>query len=163
MLPPSCRLRLARICVLGGIAWVLAGPGIHDSAWGSEKESEAHGSSHGSGEGSKTSSKDHAYLHLKPLVVSVLKENTPQQIVALQVDLVPRNFEASVKLQDNLLRIQDALFSAAYTGLSDGSLYAGPTVDLLKIKARFGEALNKLLGAGLVEAVLIQSVSQRKL
>ena len=61
------------------------------------------------------------------------------------------------------VNLRDALMQALYGGLGAGTLRRGRVVDVSKIKQKISGALANLMGEDIVEEVLIQGISQRKL
>ena len=107
---------------------------------------------------------DLIYVHLEPIVLPLINESGAEQIFTVIIDLQVKDFDAADTLHSNMPRVRDTMMRVLYGGLSDGSLRIGRhMIDVIKVKARIGAALEKTMGAKLVDDVLIQDIAQRKL
>ncbi len=137
----------------------------------SEKAPAAEAEGHGGGEkkekdGVITGGRfkgDNIYVHLQPLVLPVISENGAEQIVTLRIDLQAHDYDAAQAMHSNMPRVQDSVMRALYGGLGQGTLRNGHMIDMAKVKARVAEALERTLGTGKVDDVLVQAVAQRML
>jgi flagellar basal body-associated protein FliL len=126
------------------------------------------------GEGSKKSAGDNLisggrfsgdpiYIHLQPMFVPIITASGAEQIVTLLVDLKVKNMTIADNIHENMPRVRDALMQSLYGGLGSGTLRNGKIVDVTRVKQKISGAMANLMGEDIVEEVLIQGISQRKL
>lgn len=129
----------------------------HTDKNGTSSESEAHEN------GGKKETGGAFYVHLKPLVLPVVGADGAEQIITLIIALQVKDEKAAQKTREMMPKIQDAIFSALYGGLGDGSLRKGQTVDIPRVKKKITAALGEIMDKEIVSNVLIQAVAQRTL
>ena len=106
---------------------------------------------------------DLVYVKLEPMVVPVISDNGAQQLVTFMIQLHVKDFNAADKLRSRMPQLTDAIFTALYGGLGQGSLRIGHQVNLPKVKKRIVEAVDKAIEPNLIEDVLLGGVGQRVL
>lgn len=103
-----------------------------------------------------------AYVRVNPVVVPVIGDNRVEQFVTVVVTLEV-NADQQPTTQANLPRIGDAFLTTLYGAADERSILRGNVVDIPAVKAKLQEAAEKVLGADVVQNILIQVVVQRNL
>lgn len=106
---------------------------------------------------------DLVYVKLEPMVIPVISDNGAQQLVTFIIQLHVKNFSAADKLRSRLPQLTDAIFTALYGGLGQGSLRTGHQINIPKVKRRIVEAVDKTIEPNLIEDVLLGGIGQRML
>lgn len=106
---------------------------------------------------------DPVYLNLPPLVIPIINDSGAQQLVSMLIDLQVRNVESAELLKSKDPILKDALVTAMYKGLSDGTMRNAAALDIPAIKNQIKITVNEIFDGDHVLHVLIQAVSQRKL
>jgi flagellar protein FliL len=104
---------------------------------------------------------DPIYIHMDPIILSVITRTGVEQIVTIQLALEIQDLDVADDIHRNMPRVKDALMQALYGGLGNGDLRGGNMVDVAKVKTKTMAAMNNLLGTGKAKDVLIEGVSQR--
>ncbi len=113
--------------------------------------------------GADATSNEPVFLHLTPVTFPIINDYGAQQIISMLIDLQMKDLESARELQRNMPRLKDALMVALYGGLADGKMRNAEALDIPAIKNNIQKTLDQTFGAGLVQNVYIQGVSQRKL
>ena len=143
---------IAGVILLGAAPPVVLASGGGESAGGKEGEEEK-----------KDRRGDLNYVRMEPMVIPVISDNGAQQLVTFIIQLQVKDFSAAERLQSRMPQLTDAIFTALYGGLGQGSLRQGHQVVIPKVKKRIIDAVDKTFEPGLVEDVLIGGVGQRVL
>ncbi len=106
---------------------------------------------------------DPVYVHLPPLILPILGNTGPEQLVTMQITVQVKDFDAGDHIHSNMPKVMDAIMRALYGGLTDGNLRNGRLVDVNKVKAKATAALQSVEGADNIKDVLIVNMSQRTL
>jgi flagellar protein FliL len=122
-----------------------------------------HGEAKTESKGESKGSNSDLFVRLQPMVLPIVTENGAEQIVTLLIIIQVKDADVIRSLQEQMPRVQDAIFRVLYTGLSDGSLSRGNSVNLAKVKIRITNALGKLVDKKGIADILIQGVGQRAL
>ncbi|MCG5239166.1 hypothetical protein [Azospirillum doebereinerae] len=102
------------------------------------------------------------FVRLAPLVVPAIGANRVEQFVTVVVT-VEVLLEKQPMAQANMTRLTDAFLTAMYGGVADKTVLNGGLINIPAVKDKLVEAGNKVLGAGVVQNVLVQAVTQRNL
>lgn len=102
------------------------------------------------------------YVSIGPIILPIITDDGPQQIMTMIVSLQVDDTSASDKVREQLPRLVDAYMRALYGKLDKGNMHHGAIVDIDFIKRKVAKATEEIMGKGLVEDVLIQAVSQRQ-
>lgn len=103
-----------------------------------------------------------AFVRVSPVVVPVIGAQRVEQFVTVVVTLEV-NADQQPMAQANLPRISDAFLRTLYGAADDRSILQGNIVNIPAVKAKLLEAAGKVLGADIVQNVLVQVVVQRNL
>jgi hypothetical protein len=107
---------------------------------------------------------DPIYLKIDPpLIVPVITDNGPSQIVTLLISLQIKDLGMVDDLRPRFPVFRHNMIEGLYAGFGRGSLLNGQMVDVDKVKARIAAAAERTWGANKIQDVLIQGVAQRKL
>ncbi len=102
------------------------------------------------------------YVSIGPIILPVITDEGPQQIVTMIVSLQVNDTNDSDTVRQQLPRLIDAYMRALYGRLDASTLLHGTVVDVDFVKRKVAKATEEILGPGLVEDVLIQAISQRQ-
>lgn len=102
------------------------------------------------------------FVSIGPIILPVITDDGPQQIITMIVSLQVKNTNDSDKVRKQFPRLVDAYMRALYGRLDKRTMHHGTIVNVDFVKSRVARATSEILGAGLVEDVLIQAVSQRQ-
>jgi flagellar protein FliL len=102
------------------------------------------------------------YVSIGPIILPIITDEGPQQIMTMIVSLQVDDTGASDKVREQLPRLVDAYMRALYGKLDKGNMHHGVIVDIDFIKRKVAKATEEIMGKGIVEDVLIQAVSQRQ-
>lgn len=116
-----------------------------------------------SGHGGLKLNPDQVYVNIGPIILPVITEEGPQQIVTMLVSLEVKDLSTSDKVREKLPRLVDAYMGALYGRLNSKTMIEGKIVDVAFVKSRLMKATERVLGPGMVQDVLIQAVAQRQL
>ena len=103
-----------------------------------------------------------AYVRLSPIVVPVIGKDKVEQFVTI-VCTVEVDAAKQPQAQANVPRLLDAFIGTLYAGVDDKSVMSGPLVNIPVLKDKLGAAAAKVLGPGVVQGVLVQTVTQRNM
>lgn len=102
------------------------------------------------------------YVSIGPIILPIITDEGPQQIMTMIVSLQVNDTNDSDKVREQLPRLVDAYMRALYGKLDTGNMHHGVIVDIDFIKRKVAKATDEIMGKGIVEDVLIQAVSQRQ-
>lgn len=102
------------------------------------------------------------YVSIGPIILPIITDEGPQQIMTMIVSLQVNDTNDSDKVREQLPRLVDAYMRALYGKLDTGNMHHGVIVDIDFIKRKVAKATEEIMGKGVVEDVLIQAVSQRQ-
>ncbi|MBP7252309.1 MAG: hypothetical protein KBA75_02350 [Alphaproteobacteria bacterium] len=131
-------------------------------------ESSKKAATHPAGEGAPKASESgglggsKVYVSIGPIILPIITDEGPQQIMTMIVSLQVDDTSASDKVREQLPRLVDAYMRALYGKLDTGNMHHGVIVDIDFIKRKVAKATEEIMGKGIVEDVLIQAVSQRQ-
>jgi flagellar basal body-associated protein FliL len=103
-----------------------------------------------------------AFVRVNPVVVPLIGDKRVEQFVTVVVTLEV-NADQQPAAQANLPRIGDAFLTTLYGAVDDRSVLRGNVIDIPAVKAKLLEAAGKVLGADIVQNILVQVVVQRNL
>lgn len=103
-----------------------------------------------------------SFVRLHPLVIPMIGPNKVEQFVSIVVTLEVVAEKAPV-VQAHQPKMVDAFFTTLYGAIDDKSVMTGNLVNIPAVKEKLGEAAAKVVGAGVVQNVLVQVVTQRNL
>lgn len=156
-----------RLAVIGLLCLMAHPMAAHASGGGGgdggHKSSGGDGESEKKGGGKEAQAGDLLYVRLEPMVLPVITDNGAQQLITLLIQLQVKDFAAQERLQMRMPQLTDAIFTALYGGLGQGSLRQGHLVNIAKVKRRIIEAVDKAIAPNLIDEVLIGGVGQRML
>lgn len=157
--------RITRVLALG--FFLLTGAAFSVSAVHAAEEgghaSKSEGGGKEEGEGKAKGAEMGPFVRLQPMVLPLVTENGAEQIITFLIVIQVKDSDAIRNIQEQMPRVQDAIFRVLYSGLSDGSLRRGNSVNLTRIKSRIINALGRVIDKNGVADILIQAVGQRAL
>ncbi len=106
---------------------------------------------------------DPVYVHLPLIILPILGETGPEQLVTLSITVEVTDFDTADAMHTHMPRVMDALLQTLYGGLDEGNLRSGRLVNVSKVKMRATTALQSIEGVDSIKDVLIVNVSQRLL
>jgi flagellar basal body-associated protein FliL len=106
---------------------------------------------------------DPVYVRLQPILLPVINDKGAQQIVTMVIDIQVKDLDIADTIHNQMPRVQDTVLRALYSALSEDSSRNNPMVDIEVIKTRVFNSLDKMLGANVVDDILIQAIAQRML
>lgn len=144
------------IALLGNTCLLPARAAEHEAAAKPEKK--------GEGEGKAAAPKDGPiYVNLQPMVLPVLDEKGPQQLITLLISLEVENEEKQDLIKERMPRLNDAYLQTLYGALDTRTVNKGSLVDITRIKQKLKAPTERVLGKDVAKDVLIQAVAQRHL
>lgn len=102
-----------------------------------------------------------SYVNVGPMIIPVVSPRRIEQNILLTVSLEVDGDDNREAVRAVIPRLMDAYVVALYGGIEQGQVADGQILNIPEVKAKLVEATDKVLGAGVVQDVLIQSVSQR--
>lgn len=102
------------------------------------------------------------YVSIGPIILPIITDEGPQQIVTMVVSLQVKDTNASDKVREQFPRLVDAYMRALYGKLDGKAMHNGTIVNVDFVKARVTKATEEIMGQGIVEDVLIQAIAQRQ-
>ncbi|MGB4101326.1 MAG: hypothetical protein WBK91_05420 [Alphaproteobacteria bacterium] len=126
-----------------------------------EKKPVTHPPNEGAPKARETDGGDKVYVSIGPIILPVVTDDGPQQIITMIVSLQVEDIEGSDKVRQQLPRLVDAYMRALYGRLDRNTMHHGRIVNIDFIKRMVGRATDEILGKGIVEDVLIQAIAQR--
>lgn len=106
---------------------------------------------------------DPIYVHLPVLVLPVLGNTGPEQLVTVQITVEVKDFDTADSIHSHMPRVMDALLQNLYGGIGSGSLRNGRLIDVGRVKNKAMSALQTVEGNDNIKDVLIMNLSQRML
>lgn len=154
MLPMTSRTAVLFFLLFSSVAMASDGEkkqATHPAGEGAPKASESGGLG-----GSKV------YVSIGPIILPVITDDGPQQIVTMIVSLQVNDTNDSDKVRQQLPRLIDSYMRALYGKLDSNSMRNGVVIDVDFVKRKVTKATEEIMGKGVVEDVLIQAISQRQ-
>jgi len=154
MLPMTSRTAVLFLLLFSSVAMAAGGEkkqATHPAGEGAPKASESGGLG-----GSKV------YVSIGPIILPVITDDGPQQIVTMIVSLQVNDTNDSDKVRQQLPRLIDSYMRALYGKLDSNSMRNGVVLDVDFVKRKVTKATEEIMGKGVVEDVLIQAISQRQ-
>ena len=154
MLPMTSRTAVLFLLLISSVAMAAGGEkkqATHPAGEGAPKASESGGLG-----GSKV------YVSIGPIILPVITDDGPQQIVTMIVSLQVNDTNDSDKVRQQLPRLIDSYMRALYGKLDSNSMRNGVVLDVDFVKRKVTKATEEIMGKGVVEDVLIQAISQRQ-
>lgn len=105
-------------------------------------------------------SKDVEYVRLDPLILPVIDSEGLTQVVTLVVAIEVTNKKDTELVQRLIPRITDAMIQEMYGQMGKNALKDG-AIQVDYIKARLNKISTKVIGADIINGVLLQVVQQR--
>lgn len=106
---------------------------------------------------------DPVFVQMHPFVLPVIGDRGPEQVVQMIVTLeVPDNSKAAL-VKTYLPRLNDAYMQALYGALDRKTVTNGSLIDVNLVKEKLFLATTRVMGDKVVDNVLVQAVSQRRL
>ncbi|QJE72675.1 hypothetical protein HHL28_05790 [Aerophototrophica crusticola] len=102
-----------------------------------------------------------SYVTVGPMIVPVVGPTRVEQNVMIVLSLEVENDSKREQVSAQRPRLIDAYVQALYGGIEQGQVVDGQILNIPHVKQKLVEATEKVLGPGMVQDVLIQSVSQR--
>ncbi len=129
-----------------------------------EKKQATHPANEGAPKASETSilGGEKVYVNIGPIILPVITNAGPQQIVTMIVSLEVKDTYDSDKVREKLPRLIDAYMRALYGRLDGSTMHHGTIVNIDFVKQRVKQATLEIMGPDIVEDVLIQAVAQRQ-
>lgn len=133
-------------------------------AAGGEKKKATHPAGEGAPKASESGGLggSKVYVSIGPIILPVITDDGPQQIVTMIVSLQVNDTGDSDKVRQQLPRLIDSYMRALYGKLDSNTMHNGVVVDVDFVKRKVTKATEEIMGTGLVEDVLIQAISQRQ-
>lgn len=133
-------------------------------AAGGEKKKATHPAGEGAPKASESGGLggSKVYVSIGPIILPVITDDGPQQIVTMIVSLQVNDTGDSDKVRQQLPRLIDSYMRALYGKLDSNNMHNGVVVDVDFVKRKVTKATEEIMGTGLVEDVLIQAISQRQ-
>lgn len=103
-----------------------------------------------------------AYVRLNPIVVPTIGKNRVEQFVTVVVT-VEVDAAKQAHAQANVPRLIDAFIKTMYASVDDRSVLHNGLISIPAVKEKLKHAADKVLGDGVAQNVLVQSVTQRNL
>ncbi|WP_114393711.1 hypothetical protein [Oleisolibacter albus] len=101
------------------------------------------------------------YVNVGPMMIPVINAKRIEQNIVLTVSLQVASESVRDEVADQRPRLIDAYVAALYGSVEQGHVVDGQILNIPEVKQKLVEATGKVLKPGLVQDVLIQSVSQR--
>jgi flagellar basal body-associated protein FliL len=102
------------------------------------------------------------YVSIGPIILPIITNEGPQQIVTMIVSLQVANTDASDRVRQQFPRLVDAYMRALYGKLDQTTLRNGSIIDIDYVKRKVSAATKEIMRDNTVEDVLIQAVAQRQ-
>jgi len=133
-------------------------------ASGGEKKAPAHPAGEGAPKARESGGMggSKVYISIGPIILPIITDEGPQQIVTMVVSLQVKDTNDSDAVRQQLPRLIDAYMRALYGKLNKDNMHNGTIVDIDFVKLRVTKATEEIMGKGIVEEVLIQAVAQRQ-
>ncbi len=129
-----------------------------------EKKQAIHPANEGAPKASETGGRggQKVYVSIGPIILPVITDDGPQQIITMVVSLQVKDTSVSDKVREQLPRLVDAYMRALYGKLDGSAMHHGRIVNIDFVKQKVIAATDEIMGHGTVEDVLIQAVAQRQ-
>lgn len=158
------------VMLLAAMVWAVVpahaeeGEGGHAKKAEGSKKPTARSASEGAPKASESGglSGSKVYVSIGPIILPVITDEGPQQIITMIVSLQVNDTSDSDKVREQLPRLIDAYMRALYGKLDATTMHHGRVVDIDFVKRKVAKATEEIMGKGIVEDVLIQAVSQRQ-
>lgn len=104
------------------------------------------------------------FVDLRPIHLPLVGPNRVQQLVTIKMVVEAADRSAGDRVAANLPRLNDAFMRGLY-GMLDtpGLLRPNGLIDVNQLKARVVEISREVLGEGVVNDILVQTMTQRQL
>jgi flagellar basal body-associated protein FliL len=135
---------------------------------GHKAEKPKKSTAHPAGEGAPKASESgglggsKVYVTIGPIILPIINDDGPQQIVTMIVSLQVKDTNDSDLVREQLPRLIDGFMRALYGKLDANTMHHGTVVDIDFVKRKVTRAATEIMGKGIVEDVLILGVSQRQ-
>lgn len=135
---------------------------------GHKAEKPKKSTAHPAGEGAPKASESgglggsKVYVTIGPIILPIINDDGPQQIVTMIVSLQVKDTNDSDSVREQLPRLIDAFMRALYGKLDATTMHHGTVVDIDFVKRKVTRAAIEIMGKGIIEDVLILGVSQRQ-
>ena len=116
----------------------------------------------GGKKGKEEPGNDH-YVHMMPMVLPVIGDNGPEQLVTLMITLEIDNPDNAKLIKDRMPRLTDAYMQKLYGALDRRMVTRGSLLDVELVKKQLDAPTIAVLGPGIVTGILVQSIAQRRL
>ena len=103
------------------------------------------------------------YLPLRPVRVTIFEDQRPQQFLTLVLALELVDEAAAVQYEGREQVLGNAILQSLYSTLAERPISKGSTIDLERILADIHAACDKILGANVIQRVLLQGITQRQI
>ena len=130
---------------------------------GPNDQMQSKGATTSGGNGAPADDKGPIYVNIAPFVLPVLGDNGPEQLITLVITLEVDSKDKAELIKDRLPRLNDAYLQTLYGAIDKKMITKGQLVDLSLVKVRLQSPTQRVLGLGVVNDILVQAVSQRKI
>jgi flagellar protein FliL len=100
------------------------------------------------------------YVKLDPLVVPIMDAEGVAQVISMVISFEVKDEEQAKKVEDLKPRIKDAFITNMYGMLNQKAALDNGVVKISYVKKRLTDLTDKVMGAGVVDNVLLQMVQQ---
>lgn len=102
------------------------------------------------------------YVELSPLLLPIVDQRGVSQVVSLVVSLEVEDAEMATKVERLSPRLTDAYIQDLYGVLNYKAAMQGGVIQVSEVKRRLSVITHDLMGEGVINDVLLQVVSQRR-
>lgn len=131
---------------------------IPKDAAAAEEHAAAEGS--GDGHGGENGEKAPTFVRLDPLVVPIVDAEGASQVISMVIALEVKDEDGAKKVESLRPRIKDAFIQNLYGLMNSSAALDKGVVKVAYIKQRLNEISQKVMGEGVVQDVLLQTVQQ---